>query len=166
MAIDNLTQVYQHMLQDQYSANKQSLDMTTKLGRAAKSKDVSEALIAGANGITKGMDEVASLCATHGLDPTGEHCKGMEGLVTEARAHALDEEFSDDDARDAMIIAQYQRMVHYAIAGYGTLAAFANRLGLDGDAAVLKRCLDETYDGDHRMTEIATTGGVNAAATS
>jgi len=165
MAIENLTQVYQHMLQDQYSANKQSLDMTTKLGRAAKSKPLSEALIAGANGITEGMDEVASLCSTHGLDPTGEHCKGMEGLVTEARAHSLDEDFGDDDARDAMIIAQYQRMVHYAIAGYGTLAAYANRLGLDGDAAVLKRCLDNTYDGDRTMTDIAT-GGVNAAATS
>lgn len=165
MAIENLTQVYRHMLQDQYSANKQSLDMTTKLGRAAKSEAVSQALIDGANGITKGMDEVASLCSTHGLDPTGEHCKGMEGLVTEARAHAIDEDFGDDDARDAMIIAQYQRMVHYAIAGYGTLAAYANRLGLDGDAAVLKRCLDQTYDGDRRMTEIATEGGVNAAAT-
>ena len=165
MAIENLTEVYQHMLQDQYSANKQSLDMTTKLGRAAKSKELSEALIAGANGITEGMDEVASLCATHDVDPTGAHCKGMEGLVTEARAHAIDEDFGDDDARDAMVIAQYQRMVHYALAGYGTLAAYANRLGLDGDAAVLKRCLDETYDGDRRMTDIAT-GGVNAAATS
>ena len=166
MAIQNLHDVYHHMLQDQYSANKQALDMTTKLGRAAQSKAVSEALIDGANGITKGMDEVASLCAEHGLSPTGEHCKGMEGLVTEAKAHALDEEFGDDDARDAMIIAQYQRMVHYALAGYGTLAAFANRLGRDGDAAVLKRCLDETYDGDRRMTDIATDGGVNAAAAS
>ncbi len=164
MAIQNLKEVYQHMLQDLYSANKQSLDMTTKLGRAAEDKDVSQALIDGANGITKGMDEVASLCAEHGIDPTGEHCKGMEGLVAEAKAHGIDEEYGDSDSRDAMIIAQYQRMVHYAIAGYGTLAAYANRLGLDGDAAVLKRCLDETYDGDRRMTEIATKGGVNKAA--
>ena len=148
MAIKDLKDVYQHMLQDQYSANKQALDMTTKLGRAAESKAVSEALIAGTNGI----------------DPTGAHCKGMEGLVNEARAHAIDEEFGDSDTRDAMIIAQYQRLVHYAIAGYGTLAAYANRLGLDGDAAVLKKCLDETYDGDRRMTDIATDGGVNAAA--
>jgi len=164
MAIKDLKEVYQHMLQDQYSANKQALDMTTKLGRAAESKAVSEALIAGTNGISQGMDEVSSLCSDHGIDPTGAHCKGMEGLVNEAKAHAIDEEFGDSDARDAMIIAQYQRLVHYAIAGYGTLAAYANRLDLDGDAAVLKKCLDETYDGDRRMTDIATDGGVNAAA--
>ena len=62
-----------------------------------------------------------------------------------------------------MIISQYQRMVHYALAGYGTVVAFANRLGLDGDAAQLQACLDDTYDGDRRMTKIATSG-VNADA--
>ena len=66
--------------------------------------------------------------------------------------------------RDAAIIPQYQRMVHYALAGYGTLVAFANRLGLDGDAAVLQKCLDHTYDGDRRITEIAMKGGVNKDA--
>lgn len=54
-------------------------------------------------------------------------------------------------------------MVHYALAGYGCVVAFANRLGEDGDGAVLQNCLDDTYDGDRRMTEIAS-GGINAAA--
>lgn len=62
-----------------------------------------------------------------------------------------------------MIITQYQRMVHYALAGYGSVVAFANRLGLDDDAAKLQKLLDETYDGDRHMTAIAT-GGVNKAA--
>jgi len=165
MAIENLTQVYQHMLQDQYSANKQSLDMTNKLAKAAKTKGLVDALEAGSKGIGEDMELVSKLCKNHGLDPTGEHCKGMEGLVTEARAHALDEEFGDEDARDAMIIAQYQRMVHYAIAGYGTLAAYARRLDLSDDTSVLETCLENTYDGDRTMTDIAT-GGVNAAAAS
>ncbi|SHI56153.1 ferritin-like domain-containing protein [Wenxinia saemankumensis] len=164
MAMNDLKDVYLDQLQDLYSACKQSLAATTELGRAATDETLSEALIAGGNGISEGMDKIASLCNDHGIDPTGEHCKGMEGLVKEARAHALEEEFGDDDARDAMIITQYQRMCHYALAGYGCLVAFANRLGLDGDAAVLKDCLDQTYDGDRRMTDIAVNGGVNAAA--
>ncbi len=32
-----------------------------------------------------------------------------------------------------MIITQYQRMLHYAIAGYGCVAVFAARLDLDDD---------------------------------
>ncbi|WP_121064807.1 ferritin-like domain-containing protein [Chachezhania antarctica] len=163
MPMNSLKDVYHDQLQDLYSANKQSLDVVVALGRAAKNKELSEALIAGSNGISDGMEKVSEICNAHGIKPTGEHCKGMEGLVAEAKAHALDEEFGDDDARDAMIITQYQRMVHYALAGYGCLVAFANRLGKDEDGAVLQECLDETYDGDRRMTEIAT-GGVNKAA--
>lgn len=164
MPLNNLRDVYLDQIQDLYSACKQSLDITTELGRAASDKELSEALIAGANGISEGMDALKSLCATHDINPDGEHCKGMEGLAREARAHALDASFGDDATRDAMIITQYQRTVHYALAGYGCLVAFANRLGLDEDAGILEKLLDNTYDGDRHMTKIATKGGVNEAA--
>ena len=163
MALNSLKDVYLDQLQDLYSACSQSLAATTKLGRAATDKELSEALIAGTNGISQGMDKLKSLCATHDIDPKGEHCKGMEGLVKEAQAHVLDAEFGDDATRDAMIITQYQRMVHYALAGYGCLVAFANRLELDEDAGILQAQLDETYDGDRHMTAIAT-GGINKKA--
>ena len=161
-----LHDVYHLQLQDAHSACKQALAATTELGRAAQDKDLSEALIAGANGITDGMDKLKSLCAEHDLDPNGHHCGGMEGLVKEAREHAIKDEFDNPDARDAMIIAQYQRMAHYAIAAYGTLRAYANRLGLDGDGAMLGQMLDTAYDGDRTMTDLATgKDGINAEAT-
>lgn len=161
--MQSLEHVYHNQLQDLSSANKQSLDIVTELGRAAHDQSLSEALIAGANGIQDGMNKIAEICQQHDIDPHGEHCKGMEGLVKEAKAHALEGTFGDDDTRDAMIITQYQRMVHYGLAGYGCLVAFANRLGHDGDGAVLQACLDKTYDGDRTMTDIAS-GGINAAA--
>ncbi|MEJ6395617.1 ferritin-like domain-containing protein [Gymnodinialimonas sp. 2305UL16-5] len=163
MAIANLTDVYHDQLQDLYSACKQSMEVTTELGRAANNGDLKRAFNDAVQGIVDGMEKVAQLCNDHGIDPNGEHCKGMEGLVEEARAHGLGEDITDEDARDAMIITQYQRMTHYAIAGYGCLRAFANRLNLDDDGAVLSDCLDACYNGDRRMTEIAT-GGVNQSA--
>lgn len=163
MALNTLHDLYHDQLQDLWSANKQALVVVNELGRAATDKELSEALIDGGNGISEGMEKIAQICATHDLDPTGEHCRGMEGLVKEARAHALETDFGDDAVRDAMIIAQYQRMVHYALAGYGCLLAFANRLALDEDGAILEKCLDDTYDGDRRCTAIAT-GGVNKDA--
>lgn len=163
MAIKNLKDLYLDQLRDLYSACKQSQPIVTDMGRAAKSAELSKALIAGNQGIADGMEVLATLCNEHGVDPTGEHCKGMEGLVTEARKHALETEFADEDAQDAAIISQYQRMAHYAIAGYGCVRTFANHLGLDGDAAKLQECLDNTWEGDRHMTEIAE-GGVNKAA--
>lgn len=163
MALRTLKDIYIDQLQDMYSANTQSQQMTVKLSGAATSKGLSEALNDGVQGIQRGIDTVEKIIREHGANPTGEHCKGMEGLVKEAQAHALDEAIEDNDARDAMIITQYQRMAHYGIAGYGCLVAFANRLGLDGEAALLEKCLDGAYKGDRDMTALAK-GGINEAA--
>ena len=164
MTLHNLHDVYHDQLQYLYSACVQSMEATTALGRAASDKELSQALIDGANAISRGIDTLRTICATHEIDPTAEHCKGMEGLVTEARAHAIDTEIPDPAVRDAVIVTQYQRMVHYALAGYGSVVAFANRLGLDGEAAQLQEMLNQTYDGDRRMTAIATRGGINKEA--
>lgn len=163
MAMNGLKDVYIDQCQDLYSACKQSAEATRQLHEAAKNDELRQALKAGVEGIQDGMSKVESIVRAHGADPTGEHCKGMEGLVKEARAHALEEEFSDDDARDAMIISQYQRMAHYAIAGWGTLAAYARRLGLEDDARTLHENLEHTKHGDVHMSQIAE-GTVNPKA--
>lgn len=165
MTSETLENVYYEGLQDAHSACVQALDVTVEMGRAAKDKELSEALIDASNGISRGIDDLKTLCAEHGIDPKGQHCKGMEGLVEEARAHALEDGSDEGPVRDAKIIAQYQRLAHYAIAAYGTLRTFANRLDLDGDAARLSQMLDKGYDGDRRMTGVATgASGINQAA--
>lgn len=163
MAIKNLHDLYLEQLKDLYSACKQSMVIVTEMGRVAQSRELSEALISGNQGIARGMEVLAQICSTHGTDPTGEHCRGMEGLVNEARKHAIETDFGDEDAQDAAIISQYQRLAHYAIAGYGCVRTFANRLGHDSDGATLQNCLDQTREGDEHMTRIAE-GGVNEAA--
>ena len=163
MTIRTLSDLYTDQLQDLYSANKQALDVTKQMQREAASSELGEALTQGVVGISQGMEKVKTLIQSLDADPDGEHCKGMEGLVKEAKAHALKADIVDSDVRDASIIAQYQRMAHYAMSGYGTAAAFAERLGRERDAQTLRSCLDETRSGDHRLTGIAV-GTVNREA--
>lgn len=163
MSLDSLKDVYIDQMQDIYSANEQSVPMVQKLAGMAKNPELKSALESGVQGINTGSQKLKGLIEGHGADPQGEHCKGMEGIVAEAQAHVIDETFGDDDARDAMIITQYQRMVHYAVAGYGCCKAFATRLGLTDEAMTLDECLGNTYDGDEHMTAIATQQ-VNPAA--
>ncbi len=163
MAIKNLEALYLEQLKDLYSACKQSMPAVTEMGRTAQSPELAQALVAGNEGIARGIEHIADLCKAHDIDPTDAHCKGMEGLVWEARRHAVEEDFGDEDAQDAAIITQYQRLAHYAIAGYGSLRSFAHRLGFAEDTAILQECLDHTWNGDRRMTQIAE-GGVNEAA--
>lgn len=163
MSMNDLNDVYIDQLQDTYSANKQSADITERLVDAAADDELRDALRKGGEGIRAGMEKVAEILRSHDADPEGAHCKGMEGLVKEAEVHPLEEGFGDDGVRDAMIITQYQRMAHYAIAGYGCVAAFARRLELSEEETTLRDCLDACYDGDRKMTDLATSG-INKAA--
>ena len=106
MILHNLHDVYHDQLQDLYSGCTQSMEATTALGRAATGKELGQALIDGANGISRGIDTLEAICATHEIDPSAEHRKGMEDLVTEAHAHAIDMEISDPAVRDAVIVTQ------------------------------------------------------------
>lgn len=163
ITIANLKDLYIDQLQDLYTANRQSLEATRELRKSATAGELREALDAGIEGIQDGLTKIGLLIKGHNAESTGEFCKGMEGLVKEARAHAINASIADNETRDASIITQYQRMVHYALAGYGTTLAFAKRLNLSADAKVLEACLDQTYSGDRTMTEMAT-NGVNKQA--
>ena len=79
----------------------------------------------------------------------------MEGLVAEALKHAVEEAPDDGKLRDCQIIAQYQRMTHYGLAGFGTAAAYAKALGRSDDEAKLKRAVAEIYKGDEMASRLA-----------
>lgn len=161
--MDTLKDVYLDQLQDLYSATNQAAKVTERLAAAAANAELRAALDAGVKGIRDGKAELAKLIRAHDAEPGDEFCKGMEGLVKEAKAHALDLDTDSDAVRDASIITQYQRMAHYAIAGYGTALAFAKQLGLTKDAKALQPMLDSAYSGDRHMSAIAE-GKVNAKA--
>ncbi|WP_425063295.1 DUF892 family protein [Pyruvatibacter mobilis] len=163
MAFASLKDVYIDQLQDLYSANKQARLTTQKLAAAAKDPELQKALEAGVIGIENGMTALDAMIKGHGESPTAEFCKGMEGIVKEAQAHALDADFTNDEVQDAVIITQYQRMVHYALAGYGCVRTFAKRLGHEEEARALEDCLKETRSGDLTMSELAM-GGINKKA--
>ncbi len=84
----------------------------------------------------------------------GKHkCKGMEGLITEGEK-IMGEEMSPE-VLDAAIIAAAQKIEHYEISGYGTARAYARELNLGEVAELLEQTLDEEYEADDRLTDLA-----------
>src|SRR5215203_1510346 len=65
------------------------------------------------------------------------------------------EERPDSDVLDAALIAAAQRVEHYEMAGYGCARTYAQLLGLDDDAQILQRTLDEEGETDHLLTALA-----------
>ena len=62
---------------------------------------------------------------------------------------------ADPIARDLGIIASGQLALHYYIAAFGTMASYAQMLGMADVAQSLHTCLEEAKKGDERYTELA-----------
>ncbi len=161
--MDNLKELYVDQLQDLYSANKQAEKCISELANAASDSQLKNILQEAVKNTGGRNERLEKAIKGHGAKPDGEFCKGTEGLVKEARKHAIEADISDDSVRDAQIIAQFQRLSHYGIAGYGTCRAFARQLGLNEEASKLEECLDTLYKGDDIMTSLAE-GEVNERA--
>ena len=65
--------------------------------------------------------------------------------------------------RDAGIISATQKVEHYEIATYGTLAAYAGLLGFDEAQGLLEETLAEEKAADEKLTEV-TPAAVMASA--
>ncbi len=96
------------------------------------------------------------------LAPRAKKCAAMAGLLEEA--DELKEDFEGTEASDAALIAAAQKVEHYEIATYGTIRAFAKRLGYAEIVTILTKIIDEEGAADKKLTEIAE-GEVNEAAT-
>jgi ferritin-like metal-binding protein YciE len=162
-APEDLQEIYVDELKDLWSANDQMSRVLKKIASKASDPALKEMLTNSQTGIAKHTDILKELIAGQDEKVSKEHCKGMEGLVEEATKHVLEEGPKKGPLLDVLIIAQYQRMTHYGIAGFGTAAAYAKALGLKDDNKKLRDATKEIYGGDEYMTKLAE-AGVNLQA--
>ena len=83
----------------------------------------------------------------------GKKCEAIEGLTKEA--DEIIKEAKSDTVRDAGMLAAAQAVEHYEISRYGTLKAWAEKLGMDEAAGLLDETLQEEKETDEKLTELA-----------
>ena len=160
---ENLQDLYIDELKDLWSANDQMLRCVKKLSSKAADKALKEMLLKSQEGIGKHTTMLKEIIVSNKEKVAKEHCKGMQGLVAEAIKHVTEEAPKKGPILDALIIAQYQRMTHYGLAGFGTAAAYAKALQLEDDSKSLESAVKEIYGGDEYASKLADTT-VNIAA--
>ena len=153
--VSNLSDLYIEELKDLWSANDQMVRALKKMEPKATHPKLKQMLESSQKGITGHTDLLKALIANQGEKVSKDHCKGMEGLVTEALKHTVEDGPSKGPVLDAALIAQYQRMTHYGITGFGTVAAFAKALKLTDDNKQLRAAVKDMYIADELMTELA-----------
>ena len=153
MAMNNLKDVLEHQVKDLYSAETQLTSALPKMMEAATSQELKDAFQEHLDQTKKHVERLKQAADTMGIKPTGEKCKGMEGLLKEAQD--LIQEHQKGDALDAALIAAAQRVEHYEIAGYGSACQFAETLGASDVKETLGQTLDEEEKTDKKLSKIA-----------
>ncbi|HZQ81772.1 MAG TPA: ferritin-like domain-containing protein [Gaiellaceae bacterium] len=166
MGLDSLRDVFEEQINDLRSAEEQLVEALPKMAMAATSQELKQAFSEHLTETKQHLERIDDVIAQVGLEKTGETCDGMKGLIKEGEETI--EEDGDSMAKDAALIAAAQRVEHYEIAGYGTVVALADHLGLDEAKDLLGQTLEEEGAADKLLTKIATGGmfksGVNQKA--
>ncbi len=149
----NLEDLFEHQLKDLYSAESQLVDAIPKMVKAAHDSQLKKAFENHLEETKTHKKRLEEICEELSIKPTGEECKAMKGLVKEAES--MISEKANDEVKDAGLIAEAQRVEHYEISGYGTAVRFAKELGHDSIAKKLQKTLDEEYNADQKLDDLA-----------
>lgn len=149
----NLKELFEHQLKDLYSAEDQLIEALPKMVKNANDNKLKEAFKSHLEETKNQKIRLKEICDELDIEPTGETCKAMKGLIKEAEGFI--DEAESADVMDAGLIAEAQRVEHYEISGYGTAVRYAKELGHSNIAKKLQATLDEEYDADNKLDKLA-----------
>jgi ferritin-like metal-binding protein YciE len=151
--IKTMDDLFLHTLQDIYYAeNKIVKSLPDMIANAsdAQLKSGLQSHLVETNGHVQRLEQVFQML---GKKATSVDCPAIDGIIDEAEDVSGDVE--DMGVLDAAIIAVGQAVEHYEITRYGSLIAWAKRLGRSDVAKVLEKTLKEEKAADKKLTTIA-----------
>jgi ferritin-like metal-binding protein YciE len=160
MAAENLHELFVDELRDIYDAEKQLTKALPKMAKAADSEDLRTAFEEHLEITRMQVNRLEEVFKSLGLAARGKACEGMKGLIEEGQEKM--QELEQGATLDAALIASAQKVEHYEIATYGTLATFAEIMGHQDAKDLLGQTLDEEKEADEKLTQVA--GQINFEA--
>lgn len=154
----------EHTIQDLYSAEQQALEAMPQIMEMVQSEQLRQAFTVHQRETEQQVVRLEQIAKQLGIDPKGETCLAMQGLIEEAQD--LLDQLEPGVVADAAIIGAAQKMEHYEIASYGTARTLARQAGQTQVADLLEQTLKEEKAADEKLTTIATSGVNQQAAQS
>lgn len=152
-AAEGLRELFVDSLKDIYWAEKALTKALPKMAKNSSAPKLVEAINEHLKVTENQVARLEEVFASIGEKAVAKKCDAMDGLIKEGEG--IMEETQPGPVRDAGIIAASQKVEHYEIATYGTLAAFARTLGEDMAAGLLEQTLEEEKEADKTLTEAA-----------
>ena len=151
--METFEQLFEETLRDIYYAEKAILKALPKMAKKASSEDLSAAFTAHYEETEQQVVRLEEIFQSLGKKARGKKCPAIDGILEEGAE--IVKEAKDDTIRDAGMLAAAQAVEHYEISRYGTLKAWAEKLGLTDAVSLLDETLQEEKATDEKLTELA-----------
>ena len=151
--METFEQLFEETLKDIYYAEKAILKALPKMAKKASSEDLSAAFTAHFAETEQQVVRLEEIFHSLGKKARGKKCPAIDGILEEGAEIMKDTK--DNTIRDAGMLAAAQAVEHYEISRYGTLKAWAEKLGLTDAVSLLDETLQEEKATDEKLTELA-----------
>jgi len=151
--IKTFDDLFLHTLQDIYYAENQIVKSLPDMIENATNAQLKQGLqshLAETETHVKRLEQEFQML---GQSAQGVDCPAIDGIIEEAEE--VSGEVEDKNVLDAAIIAAGQAVEHYEITRYGSLIAWARRLGRNDVAKLLEQTLNEEKAADKKLTAVA-----------
>ncbi|MES2646883.1 MAG: ferritin-like domain-containing protein [Bacteroidota bacterium] len=149
-----MVELFTDSIKDIYWAEKYLVKFLPKMQKAATSPQLKEAFgnhLEQTKGQVSRLEQVFELL---GKKAQAKKCDAMEGLSKEGES-IIEETDKGTATRDVGLIMAAQKVEHYEIATYGSLAQLAKTMGQDDISELLGQTLAEEKETDQLLTDIA-----------
>ena len=141
-------------LKDIYWAEKHLVKTLPKMQKAATNEELKSAFGGHLEQTKEHVSRLEQVFELLGEKAQAKKCEAMEGLTKEG-ASIIEDTEDGTSTRDVGLILAAQKVEHYEISTYGSLAQLATTLGLDKVVKILRTTLEEEKQTDLNLTEIA-----------
>ena len=153
MAEKDLSTLFLDTLKDIYYAEKQIYKSLPKMAKAAASDELRTAFEKHHDETEVQIERLEKIFEMLDKPVRGKKCDAIEGILDEGKE--IMKEYADTPALDAGLLAAAQAVEHYEISCYGTLKAWATKLGMPNAVELLDQTLNEEKKTDDALSKIA-----------
>ncbi len=151
--IRDLHDLLEHDIQCLYSAEKLILAGLERMKKKANNKELEAAFEQHIDETEVHVKRLKQIAEMLEIDAEDASNAGIKGLI--ADGEKVIHKDATDEVLDATLIAGAQKIEHFEISAYGTAAHYAEQLGLNEIADMLRTTLEEEQSTDTRLNYLA-----------
>ena len=153
MAMQTIEELFEHELQDIYSAEQSLLDALEQMANESGDREIKRGFTQHRKETQVQIKRLDKIFKALGRKPESNTCPGIDGLIKEKKAFMREK--PSDELLEFYNVGAAQKVERYEITAYESLIDMADKLGLEDVVDLLEQNLQEEEMALNRLKAIA-----------